>query len=63
MRLAILGIRGIPAKYGGFETFAEELAVRLVQYGVDVTVFVNFRLNIKLLNIKASNFVTYLYFN
>ena len=25
MRIAILGTRGIPANYGGFETFAEEL--------------------------------------
>jgi len=39
MRLAILGSRGIPGNYGGFETFAEELSVRLVQEGVDVTVF------------------------
>ncbi len=39
MKLAILGTRGIPAHYGGFETFAEELSVRLVQHGVDVTVF------------------------
>ena len=39
MRLAILGTRGIPARYGGFETFAEQLAVRLVERGHDVTVF------------------------
>src|ERR1700682_2446546 len=39
MRLAILGARGIPARYGGFETFAEQLAVRLVERGHDVTVF------------------------
>lgn len=39
MKLAILGTRGIPARYGGFETFAEELAVRLVGRGVDVTVY------------------------
>lgn len=39
IRLAILGTRGIPALYGGFETFAEELAVRLVAKGVDVTVY------------------------
>lgn len=38
-RLAILGSRGIPARYGGFETFAEELSTRLVSAGVDVTVF------------------------
>jgi len=37
--LAILGCRGIPARYGGFETFAEELAVRLVTRGFPVTVF------------------------
>ena len=37
-RLAILGSRGIPARYGGFETFAEELSVRLVERGYDVTV-------------------------
>ncbi len=39
MRLAILGARGIPARYGGFETFAEQLAIRLVERGHDVTVF------------------------
>lgn len=39
IRLAILGTRGIPARYGGFETFAEQLATRLDQRGIDVTVF------------------------
>src|SRR5947199_10264983 len=28
MRIALLGTRGIPANYGGFETFAEELSTR-----------------------------------
>lgn len=37
--VAILGTRGIPAAYGGFETFAEQLAVRLVQRGYAVTVY------------------------
>lgn len=37
--IAILGTRGIPARYGGFETFAEELAKGLVKRGVAVTVF------------------------
>jgi glycosyltransferase involved in cell wall biosynthesis len=37
--IAILGTRGIPARYGGFETFAEELALRLARQGVDVTVY------------------------
>ena len=36
--LAIIGSRGIPAKYGGFETFAEELATRLVKKGYKITV-------------------------
>jgi glycosyltransferase involved in cell wall biosynthesis len=39
VRIAILGARGIPAHYGGFETFAEQLAVRLVERGHEVTVF------------------------
>lgn len=39
MRLALLGTRGIPAQYGGFETFAEELSTRLAQRGHDVTVY------------------------
>lgn len=37
--IAIIGSRGIPARYGGFETFAEELAVGLAERGVDVTVY------------------------
>ncbi len=39
MRIALLGTRGIPAGYGGFETFAEELSVRLVERGHSVTVY------------------------
>lgn len=39
MRIAILGTRGVPAAYGGFETFAEELGSRLVERGHDVTVY------------------------
>ena len=39
MRLAILGIRGVPANYGGFETFAEQLGTRLAARGHDVTVY------------------------
>ncbi len=39
LKIAILGSRGIPARYGGFETFAEEIARRLTDQGVDVTVF------------------------
>jgi glycosyltransferase involved in cell wall biosynthesis len=39
VRIAILGTRGIPANYGGFETFAEELSVRLAARGHDVAVY------------------------
>lgn len=39
MRIALLGTRGIPANYGGFETFAEEISVRLVERGHQVTVY------------------------
>lgn len=39
MRLAILGTRGVPAAYGGFETLAEELSARLAKRGHDVTVY------------------------
>lgn len=39
MKIAILGTRGVPARYGGFETFAEELSKRLVRRGHSVTVF------------------------
>lgn len=37
--LAILGTRGIPAQHGGFETFAEHLALFMVAQGWDVTVY------------------------
>lgn len=39
MRIAIVGTRGIPAAYGGFETFAEELSGRLAARGHEVTVY------------------------
>jgi len=39
MNIAILGTRGIPARYGGFETLAEQLANRLAERGHLVTVY------------------------
>jgi glycosyltransferase involved in cell wall biosynthesis len=39
MRIAMLGTRGIPASYSGFETCVEELGSRLVERGHDVTVY------------------------
>ena len=38
-RVAVIGIRGIPARSGGFETCVEETAKRLVALGHDVTVY------------------------
>lgn len=38
-KLSILGIRGVPAAHGGFETFAEHLAPHLVSLGWDVLVY------------------------
>jgi glycosyltransferase involved in cell wall biosynthesis len=39
LKFAILGTRGIPARYGGFETFAEELSTRLAARGHQVSVY------------------------
>ncbi len=39
MRIAIIGIRGVPANYGGFETFAEQFGRRMVERGHAVTVY------------------------
>ena len=39
MKVAILGTRGIPNNYGGFEQCAEYLAVGLVKKGYKVTVY------------------------
>ena len=39
MKIAILGTRGIPARYGGFETLAEHLSARLAARGHEVAVY------------------------
>ena len=39
LSVALLGSRGIPGRYGGYETLMEELAVRLVARGFKVTVY------------------------
>ena len=39
IKVAIIGHRGIPNSYGGFETLAEELAVNLVGLGATVTAY------------------------
>jgi glycosyltransferase involved in cell wall biosynthesis len=39
LTLAVLGTRGVPARYGGFETFAEQISARLARRGHEVTVY------------------------
>jgi glycosyltransferase involved in cell wall biosynthesis len=39
LKISILGTRGIPANYGGFETYAEEISKSLVEIGHDVYVY------------------------
>ena len=39
LRVALLGSRGIPARYGGYETLMEELAARLAARGFEITVY------------------------
>ena len=39
MRVGILGTRGIPNHYGGFEQFAEYLSIGLVNRGHEVFVY------------------------
>lgn len=39
MRLALIGTRGVPARYGGFETAIEEVGSRLAERGHEVIVF------------------------
>ena len=39
MKIALMGTRGIPAAYSGFETCVEQLGQRLVERGHEVTVY------------------------
>jgi glycosyltransferase involved in cell wall biosynthesis len=39
LRIAIIGTRGIPNNYGGFEQFAQYLSLYLVEQGIDITVY------------------------
>jgi glycosyltransferase involved in cell wall biosynthesis len=39
MKIAIIGTRGVPGRYGGFETLAEQLAMRLSGRGHEVSVY------------------------
>jgi len=39
MKIAMIGTRGVPAAYGGFETAVDEVGTRLVERGHGVTVY------------------------
>lgn len=39
LRIAMIGTRGVPAAYGGFETAIEEIGRRLVDRGHEITVY------------------------
>src|ERR1700716_2880358 len=39
MKIAIVGTRGIPARYGGVETLADQISKRLAEHGHTVTVY------------------------
>ncbi|MCD6418177.1 glycosyltransferase family 4 protein [bacterium] len=39
MRIAVIGIRGIPANYGGFEVTAQNVVSRLAEKGHEITVY------------------------
>ncbi|MGF7237753.1 MAG: glycosyltransferase, partial [Frankia sp.] len=39
MRIALMGSRGVPATYGGFETAAEQIGRRLAERGHEITVY------------------------
>lgn len=39
LHVAIVGTRGYPYVYGGYETFVKEMGERLVQRGIEVTIY------------------------
>src|SRR3954451_3316880 len=39
MRIALVGTRGVPARYGGFETCVEQVGLRLAKAGHEVVVY------------------------
>src|ERR1039458_7003695 len=39
MKIAIVGTRGIPNRYGGFERFSEQISSRFADHGHQVTVY------------------------
>lgn len=43
LHVAIVGTRGYPYVYGGYETFVKEMGERLVQRGIEVTIYIVMR--------------------
>src|ERR1700733_12147755 len=43
MKIGIIGTRGIPNQYGGFEQFAEKFSTKMVEKGHDVIVYTSHR--------------------
>lgn len=43
LKVSIVGTRGIPANYGGFETFAQEVATLLAQQNITITVYCDYQ--------------------
>ena len=75
MRVALLGTRGVPARYSGFETCVEEVGRRLVARGHDVVVYCRYRgqhqrdhlgmrlVNLPALRLKATETLTHTFFS
>jgi len=55
MKIALIGTRGVPARYGGFETCVEEVGRRLVARGHAVTVYCRQRAGDQILGPPASH--------
>ncbi|MFM9911566.1 MAG: DUF1972 domain-containing protein [Chitinophagaceae bacterium] len=58
MKIGIIGTRGIPNKYGGFEQFTEHIAPMLVKKGHEVTVYNSSLHPIQLKEWKGVNIIT-----
>src|SRR3954452_2652979 len=63
MRIALVGTRGVPARYGGFETAVEEVGQRLAARGHSVVVYcrndgqtIDRHLGMELVNLPALRF-------
>ena len=61
MKIAIIGSRGYPLVYGGFETFVKEVSERLVDIGYDVTVYSHKNLFREYPKIKNGIKIKYIY--